>query len=110
MQLKVFSKIFFEIWKVCTDVGGIKVLNYGCPHVREIIHLFNLVDYLHIQADKPLRNDYFSVSQLFSCESTMFSFFNSIETKLIFSINSEKKREKICANRSSVKVIVQMSK
>ena len=42
--------------KVYTDVGGIKQLYHFCPPVREIIHSLKLVDYLHVQADKPLYN------------------------------------------------------
>ena len=41
-----------------TDVGGIKQLYHVCPPVRKIIHSLKLVDYPHIQADKPWYNSY----------------------------------------------------
>ena len=44
--------------KVYTDVGGIKQLYHVCPPICKIIHLLKLVDYLHVQADKPWYNYY----------------------------------------------------
>ena len=44
--------------KAYTDVGGIKYLYHVCPPVRKIIHSLKLVDYLHVQADKPWYNYY----------------------------------------------------
>ena len=46
--------------KVYTDVDGIKSVFHFCPpvHVRKIIHYLKLVDYLHVQADKPCYNYY----------------------------------------------------
>ena len=44
--------------KVYIDVGGIKYLYHIFPPVREIIHSLKLMDYLHVQADKPWYNDY----------------------------------------------------
>ena len=39
--------------KVYTNVGGLRLLYNGFPPLREIIHSLQLVDYLHVQADKP---------------------------------------------------------
>ena len=40
------------MYKVYTDVGGIKLLYYVCPPVRKIIYSLKLVDHLHVQAEK----------------------------------------------------------
>ena len=42
--------------KVYTDVGGMNYLYHVCPPVRKITHSLKLVDYLHVQADKPWYN------------------------------------------------------
>ena len=44
--------------KVYTGVGGMKMLYHVCPPVRKIIHSLKLMDYLHIQVDKPWYNYY----------------------------------------------------
>ena len=44
------------IFKVYTDVDGMKLLYHVCPPVRKIIRSIKLVDYLHVQVDKPLYN------------------------------------------------------
>ena len=46
------------MYKVYTDVCGIKQLYHVCPPVRKIIHSLKLVGYLHIQADNPWYNYY----------------------------------------------------
>ena len=46
------------MYKVYTDVGGMKQLYHVCPSVRKIIHSLKLVDYLHVQADNPWYNYY----------------------------------------------------
>ena len=48
-----FSIKYLVMYKVSTDVGGIKQFYHICPYVRKIIHSLKLVDYLHVQADKP---------------------------------------------------------
>ena len=50
--------------KVYTDVGGIKWLYRLCPPVRKKIHSLRLVDYLHVQVDKPWYNYYVFVGTL----------------------------------------------
>ena len=52
------STKYLVMRKVCTDVDGIKYLYHDCPPVRKIIDSLKLVDYLHVQVDKP-RYDYF---------------------------------------------------
>ena len=50
---------FYELprmFKVYTDVVGMKKYCHDCPAVREIIHSLKLADYLLIQADKPWNN------------------------------------------------------
>ena len=51
-----FSMKYLIMCKVYTDVGGIKLVYHVCPPVRKIIHSLKLVDYLHVQADKPWYN------------------------------------------------------
>ena len=53
-----FSMKYIVMRKVSTDVGGIKQFYHVCPYVRKIIHSLKLVDYLHVQADKPWYNYY----------------------------------------------------
>ena len=48
--------------KVYTDVGGTNYLYHVFPPVRKIIHSLKLVDYLHVQADKPWYNYYLFLS------------------------------------------------
>ena len=54
------------MYKVYTDVGGIKQLNIYrvCPPVRKIIHSLKLVDYLNVQADKTWYNYYIALARL----------------------------------------------
>ena len=54
------------VWmcKVYTDVFGIKYLYHVCLPVRKIIHSLKLVDYLHVQADKPWYNYNISIKGL----------------------------------------------
>ena len=47
---------YLVMCKVYTDVGGIKYIYHVFPSVRKIIHLLQLVDYLHLQADNPWYN------------------------------------------------------
>ena len=51
------------MYKVYTDVGGIKQLYHVCPPVRKIIHSLKLADFLHVQADNPWYNYYLGFSQ-----------------------------------------------
>ena len=46
------------MYKVYTDVGGIKKLYHACPPVLKIIHSLKLVDFLHAQGDNPWYNYY----------------------------------------------------
>ena len=46
-----FSTKYLVMFKVYSDVGGIKLLYHDCPPVRKIIHSLKLVVYLHVQAD-----------------------------------------------------------
>ena len=48
-----FTTIYFILRMVYTYKGGKNSHNMVCLHLREIIHELKLVDYLHIQADKP---------------------------------------------------------
>ena len=68
--------------KVYTDLGGIKLLYHVCPPVRKIIHSLKLVDYLHVQADKPWYNYYVNsedTGEIISPGSVLFA-----KTKTIF--------------------------
>ena len=56
--LTSFSTKYHVMCKVYTDVGGIKELYHVCPLVHKIIHSLKLVDYLHVQVDKPWYNYY----------------------------------------------------
>ena len=49
-----FSMRYLVMCRVYTDVGGIHFLYHVCLPVRKIIHSLKLVDYLHVQADKPM--------------------------------------------------------
>ena len=51
---------YLMMCKVYTDVGGIKYLYFVCPPVHKIIHSLKLMDYLHIHADNPWYNYYFT--------------------------------------------------
>ena len=53
-----FCTTNFAMSKVYTDKVGIKSNTIVCLHVREVIHLQKLVNYLLVQADKPLFNNY----------------------------------------------------
>ena len=53
--------------KVYTDVGGMKLLCHVWPPVRKIIHSLKLVDYLHVQVDKPWYN-YYLIVFLMTCD------------------------------------------
>ena len=61
--------------KVYSGIDGIKViLCFVCPPERKIIHSLKLVDYLHVQADKPWYN-YFIVQislLLLSCVKAFY--------------------------------------
>ena len=69
-----FSTKYPVICKVYTDVGGKKLFYHGCPPVRKIIHSLKLVDYLHIQVDKPWYNYYLL---LLACSSICLSVYMS---------------------------------
>ena len=57
-----FSIKYFVICMFYTGAGGIKLLYHVCPAVRKIIHSLKLVEYLHVQADKPWYNFNINIS------------------------------------------------
>ena len=70
--------------KVYADEGGINKLYHVCPPVRKIIHSLKLVDYLHVQADKPCYNYYIKLNVLINLYITSWSaFFTVIEADVV---------------------------
>ena len=65
------STKYLVMYKVYTDVGGIKYLYHVCPPVRKIIHSLKLVDYLHVQADNPWYN-YYLIKAAYSVTMNIF--------------------------------------
>ena len=53
---RMFSIRYLTIHKVHMHAGAIRKLLYDSAHVREIIHLLKLVDYLPVHTHKPYNN------------------------------------------------------
>ena len=76
--ITIFRLNYFVMWKVYTNVGGIKQLNHVSPPVRKIIHSLKLVDYLHVHADNSWYN-YYLASLLNSSATYLFQLNEHVE-------------------------------